>query len=169
MRKWKCIETDNNKYMEVGNIVYSNDDRTGFLWLNGDLASSRIEEYAPIGYKFVEVVEVKDFTKSDLQECDIVVFRNKERLVYFGNTFLYENCGSRALYMYEENLIRSDSEKQFDIMQIYRNGILIFDRVEEPIKSSMQIEIESIEEEQRKLADSQRKLADRLSELRKGL
>lgn len=167
MRKWKCVSVnDGNKLcFTVGKIYDTDDSGYGATTDSGAVLTniSLLNEMKCYGGKlqFIEVVEVKDFTKSDLQECDVVTFRNKERLVYFGSKFMNEGYGTRV-YMYEESLKRNDDEKQFDIMQVYRNGILIFDRIEEPAKPPMQIEIESIEEEQRKLAD-------RLSELRKGL
>ena len=129
-----------------------------FIWYtNGTI----FKNWLIISITLIVMFIISDFkfNKSDsyiLKLCKLIKTLDQK------SKFIYESCGTRALDMYEENLKRNDGEKQFDIMKVYRNGILIFDRVEEPVKSPMQIEIESIEEEQRKLAD-------RLSELRKGL
>lgn len=79
--------------------------------------------------------------------------------------------GISSLSSYDKNLNNSSDNDEYDIIEIMdftdyssilKCGKTIWKREEAPIKSPTQLEIESIESEQRKLAD-------RLSELRKGL
>lgn len=158
--KMKCTCAGNSSW-EIGDIleVNNNQGKHGTCIVEGDFSSFETwcKQRAILGSKWELIKE--DFTKSNLQECDVVIMRNKLRYVFFDGVIVHTNVWSEYLNEYNEDLTKHDNEKRLDIMQVYRNGILIFDRVE---KSPIQIEIESIEEEQRKLAD-------RLSELRKGL
>ena len=98
------------------------------------------------------------------------IFEIKEELILqdeldFGMCYLSE---------YNENLTKYETEHGTDIMEVYgltsnncfgistHNRPLIWKREEAPIKSPIELEIESIEEEQRKLADRLAKLKESL-------
>jgi len=136
MRKWKCVSVNdrNEKCFTIGNFYYTNDNGYGATTDGGTKITniSLLDEMKCYGgrLQFVEVVEVKDFTKSDLQECDVVVLRNEERRVYFDNAFLSKYNADKFVGYYGDNLIRNDETSEYDVMQVYRNGELIFDRVE---------------------------------------
>lgn len=162
MRKWKCVSVNNGneRCFTVGKFYETDNNGYGVTVDSGTKIEyvSLLDEMKCYNGE-LQFVEVKDFIKSDLQECDVVVFRNEERCVYFDNAFLNKHNAYKRIEYYGDNLVRNDKTNKYDVMKVYRNGIIVFDRVE---KSPIQIEIESIEEEQRKLAD-------RLSELRKEL
>lgn len=92
--------------------------------------------------------KMKEFTKSDLKEFDEVVLRNGNKNVFYQNGLR----GERGKYInrYEENLMRDDNRNEFDIMQVIRNNEVIWERIE---KSPLQIELESLEQQQREIAD----------------
>lgn len=110
----------------------------------GDIASVR-----EIDLEKVENMDkMKEFTKSDLKEFDEVVFRNGNKNVFYQNGFRGD-C-SKYIKCYEENLLRNDNREEFDIMQVIRNKEVIWERIE---KSPLQIELESLEQQQREIAD----------------
>jgi len=92
--------------------------------------------------------KIKEFTKSDLQEFDEVVYRNSEKNIYYQGKF--RGDFSRDIYYYNNDLTRDDEQDEFDIMQVIRNKEVIWERVE---KSPIQIELESLEQQQREIAD----------------
>ena len=152
MRKWRCVSVnDGNKgCFTVGKIYYTNDNGYGVTTDSGAILTniSLLKEMKCYGGKlqFIEVVEVKDFTKSDLKEGDIVVTRNDCKLVFFNKRFTNCTNVNSKLEKWEIDLIRKTSFNrlpEFDIMQVYRNGELIFERFE---KSQKQIELEKLKE-----------------------
>lgn len=85
--------------------------------------------------------KIKEFTKSDLQEFDEVVYRNSKKNIYYQGKF--RGDFSRDIYYYNNDLTRDDEQDEFDIMQVIRNKEVIWERVE---KSPIQIELESLEQ-----------------------
>lgn len=94
------------------------------------------------------VGKMKEFTKSDLQEFDEVVFRDGNKNVYYQNSFRGQIM--RKIDYYNELLLRNDKCKDDDIMQVIRNKEVIWERVE---KSPLQIKLEELEKQQRAIAD----------------
>lgn len=93
--------------------------------------------------------KMKEFTKSDLKELDIVVMRNTKRYVYFQEEFL-SRIEDLFLNDYYVHLLRLDKQNEYDIVQVIRNNEVIWERIE---KSPLQIELESLEQQQREIAD----------------
>lgn len=93
--------------------------------------------------------KMKEFTKSDLQELDIVVMRNAEIYVYFQEDFR-SRWGCCFLKNYYVHLLRLDKSNEYDVMRVIRNNEVIWERIE---KSTLQIELESLERQQREIAD----------------
>jgi len=94
------------------------------------------------------VGKMKEFTKSDLQEFDEVVYRDGGKNIYYQGNFR-GGC-PRNIYYYNRNLTRDDEHNESDIMKVIRNKEVIWERVE---KSPIQIELESLEQQQREIAD----------------
>jgi len=95
------------------------------------------------------VGKMKEFTKSDLQEFDEVVYRDGNKNMYYQGDFRGKN--PKCVNRYKQNLIRDDREhNESDIMKVIRNKEVIWERVE---KSPIQIELESLEQQQREIAD----------------
>ena len=92
--------------------------------------------------------KMKEFTKSDLQEFDEVVYRNGNKNMYYQGDFRGEY--PRCVGYYKQNLIRDDSDHDVDIMQVIRNKEVIWERVG---KSPIQIKLEELEKQQRAIAD----------------
>lgn len=112
------------------------------------------------------------FTKSDLKSGDKVVYRNgTERYVLIETETLHSivtGDKSTLLKYFNDNLYWEETRVNSNaIMKVYRNNELIWERVEEPVKTPQQIELEKIEIRQRELAEEQKKLADRINELSK--
>jgi len=105
-----------------------------------------------IGFDAIELVERaekrKEFTKSDLQEFDEVVFRNGEKNIYYQGGL--RGDFARNINFYYKDLTRDDEHIEADVMQVIRNKEVIWERVE---KSPIQIELESLEIQQREIAD----------------
>lgn len=142
MRKWKCIRTNNDGdlYSTIGDIFETKDDGTGGFWKNGSKMHWKIFDYECVGVYFEEITQ---FNKSNLQECDIVVLRNGERYVLFNNRLASDIRANISINQYSEILkINEFSTSYLDIMQVFRNNELIFERIE---KSPQQIKIEEIE------------------------
>ena len=133
--------------------------------------------------KLIEEEGVKVDKPSDLRElikpCYVVVRRDgsvcgifeiKEGLVLQSNLET-QICEFKE---YNKNLTKYEEEDGTDIMEVYGlskshyfdistyNRPLIWKREEAPVKSPTELEIESIEEEQRKLADRLAKLKEKL-------
>ena len=90
---------------------------------------------------------MKGFTKSDLRSGDKVVYRNgDERFVLIETQSLYAESGARAIGLedFHENLKFESLTASYDIMQIYRNGELIWEREE---KSQAQLDYEKLVEQ----------------------
>ena len=94
------------------------------------------------------VDNMKEFTKSDLQEFDEVVYRDSEKNIYYQSNFR-GGC-TRNIHYYNKDLTRDDYYTEADIMQVIRNGEVIWERVE---KSPIQIKLEELEKQQRTIAD----------------
>ena len=125
----------------------------GIAFCSGYVNSYKARTYRDIVREIdlekVDTMEkMKEFTKSDLQECDEVVFRDGNKNMYYQGDF--RGKGPRRVDCYKQNLIRDDSEHNVDIMQVIRNKEVIWERVE---KSPIQIELESLELQQREIAD----------------
>lgn len=101
--------------------------------------------------------KMKEFTKSDLKEFDEVVFRNGHKNVFYQNGFRGDN--GKYIKFYKENLLRNDNGKEADIMQVIRNKEVIWERIE---KSPLQIELESLEQQQREIADKIAELSKKM-------
>lgn len=112
---------------------------------------------------------LKEFTKSDLKSGDKVVYRDEEELfVLIETQSLHDSkSGYQDGYLssYDEFLKHKVHMKR-DIMKVYRDNILIWERAEEPQKTAQQIEIERIEKEMREISVMQNKLADELSRVK---
>ena len=132
-------------------------------------------------YDYLE--EVKVDKSLDLRElikpCYVVVRRDGSVCGIFEieeGLILQDELDFGMCYLseYNENLTKYETEHGTDIMEVYgltsnncfgistHNRPLIWKREEAPIKSPIELEIESIEEEQRKLADRLAKLKESL-------
>ena len=122
---------------------------TGFLAERLDNSRSFGNILREIDLEKVDTMEkMKKFTKSDLQEFDEVVYRYGNKSIYYQGDFMGHHA--RSINCYKENLLRDDSYTEVDIMQVIRNKEVIWERVE---KSPLQIELESLEQQQREIAD----------------
>lgn len=136
MRKWRCIDTA-FKNFTIGKVYETDDNGKGIVNDNG-----RVDHEVPWNFsntKFIEIFVKNVFTKEDLKEGDIVFTRNDCKLVFFNKRFTNCTNVNSELEKWEIDLIRKTSFNRlpgFDIMQVYRNGELIFERVE---KSQKQI------------------------------
>lgn len=84
------------------------------------------------------------------------LFIGTNKNIYYQGDF--RGNTAKSVYYYEENLLRCvKKDKLLDIMKVIRNKEVIWERVE---KSPIQIELESLEQQQREIAD-------KLAELRK--
>lgn len=151
-------------------------------------ASVRLDKLPPSEMKFqsynvcnLELVD-KEFTKADLKPCMVVRLRRGVLTMTYdtqdGINFNTETNGYINLKSLNEKLIEKHGidNSEFDVVEIYglykyaqgvncskisiKDRPLIWKREEEPIKSPTQLEIESIELEQRKLADRLAKLKE---------
>lgn len=97
------------------------------------------------------------FTKSDLKSGDKVVFRNNNTVYLLKEVgAFYTIIGNLHSYLIEyTNGLKDNKYSDYDIMQVYRDNILIWQRIEAPQKTPQQIEIERIEQEMREYADKQ--------------
>jgi hypothetical protein len=133
MRKWKCVSVNNGneRSFTVGKIYETDNNGYGVIVDSGTKIEyiSLLDEMKCYNGK-LQFIEVKDFTKSDLQECDVVVFRNKERRVYFDDAFLSRYNADKLMEYYGDNLVRNDETNEYDVMKVYRNDELIFNRCE---------------------------------------
>lgn len=100
--------------------------------------------------------KMKEFTKSDLKELDVVVMRNTKRYVYFQEEFL-SKIEDLFLNDYYVHLLRLDKQNEYDIVQVVRNKEVIWERIE---KSPLQIKLEELEKQQRAIADEIAKLRE---------
>lgn len=162
MRRWKCISvnTGNENCFSVGKVYET--DKNGYKAVldNGYILKNLSIPGEMESFSDLRFLEIKDFTKSDLQEGDIIVCRNSFRLVYFNKKFMDGNMVNTELTRYEDNLIRRtfpNKMPEFDVMQIYRNNELIFERIE---KTEKQIELE-------KLKGNIKELEKRIEEMEK--
>ena len=97
--------------------------------------------------------KTKEFTKSDLEVFDEVVYRSGCKNIYYQGDF--RGNDSRRMYCYKQNLLRNDFESCCDIIQVIRNNKVIWERIE---KSPLQIKLEELEKQQRAIADEIAKL-----------
>ena len=122
--------------------------------------------------EFEIIEEVEEFTKSDLEPCMVVEFRNgnlyivsksKEGLCFIDN---YENF--IRFMSYDENLLhqsKHDISRQRDVMKVYgltylayksndistKNRKLLFERQEEPKPSARDIKIKELQDQMDKI------------------
>lgn len=101
--------------------------------------------------------KMKEFTKSDLEEFDEVVYRNGHKSVFYQDDFRGDN--SISIRFYEKNLLRNVSKTHADIMQVIRNKEVIWERIE---KTPLQIELESLEQQQREIVDKIAELSKKM-------
>lgn len=131
-------------------------------------------------YVVLEPIE-QEFTLDDLKPCMFVKLRGyggfciaiqeKSNIgFYLVDTFK----GLSSLSNYDKNF-NSCSFSSYDILEvrdftnfsaILEPGKLLWQRIE---KSTAQIELEKLEQEQRELAEKQKQIADKMEEVRKGL
>lgn len=127
--KMRCVNGGNSNW-KVGDVIIVKDNKgtQGEYCVNGDFSSFNnwCEERKSLGSKW-ELIE-DSFTKSDLQEGDIVIMRHGDRAVYFNKRFTTYKDDILLKY-YNEDLKMDESF--YDIMQVYRNGQLIFKREEQ--------------------------------------
>ncbi len=60
------------------------------------------------------------FSKKDLEDGDIVTYRNKEKRTILGGTLWSESGYIRALYDIAEDLIDIDGDNEYDIVKVER-------------------------------------------------
>lgn len=101
---------------------------------------SRNEYYKIKGYKILEWSDYmqKEFTKADLRDGMVVEYRSKSfgRRLVIGDMLIGAE-GSHRLIYYNEDLIDTTGDKDFDIMRIYKirhvsrfNEILLYSNLE---------------------------------------
>lgn len=115
-----------------------------------------------------ELVQPKQFTKSDLKDGMKVVYRNGEVRYVLGNWLLERTktgsyLGGNELDNYTYSLSANDRfYENLDIMEVYeRDGTLLWKREEAPVKTQAQIEYEELQKTIKELqakADSLGKL-----------
>lgn len=179
--KVKCLETNGYCGYTKGKIYKIRDGK--FTYDDFNIMVTRIDTIGDLDRNsgaIWELIEEEGENKvEDLRELlkiGYVVKREDESVCGIFQTEVNDlvlqdamNCLNCRLNEYDEKLRKS----YFDITEIYGlpkykfdisidNRPLIWKREEEPIKSPTQLEIESIELEQRKLAD-------RLSKLKEGI
>ena len=154
--KMRCVDGGKSSW-KVGEIIVVKDNKgmQGEDCVDGDFSSFNnwCEERKRFGSKW-ELIE-DSFTKSDLQECDLVVLRDEERRVYFNNAFLSRYNANKLMEYYDDNLVRNDKTNEYDAMQVYRNGNLIFKREEQSPRDikikELQDKIDAIKREMEEL------------------
>lgn len=87
----------------------------------------------------IELVDTSNFTKSDLQNGDIVTDREGDKSVYF-NEFLYGNAAD--LYFLTNDLKHKHGIDNYDIVKVERpiKSETVFERKDEPKVREMTVE-----------------------------
>lgn len=144
MRRWRCIRRDEGQKLTVGKIYKTDDDEMNLINDSGEIHSRNVKITEYDFSKFEEVFTFDSFTKSDLEECDVVYTRDRDRLVYFDESiFKCDNAIPMhiSIYNYYDDLTHINC-KCCDIMEVYRNKQLIYKREE---KSASQLKVEELE------------------------
>lgn len=105
-----------------------------------------------------ELVQSKQFTKSDLKDGMRVVYRDGRVRYVLGNTTLsYEPsaytgggkyCHASYTDDYDNNLKKEELFKSMDIMKVIdRDNTVLFERVEAPAKSQQEIEMDKLQKQ----------------------
>ena len=163
----------------VGDILKIIDDTLSYRYAEGiadDGYERRLDRE-----EFEIIEEVFDFTKSDLEPCMVVEFRNgnlyivsksKEGLCFIDN---YENF--IRFMSYDENLLhqnKRDISRQRDVMKVYgltysayksndistKNRKLLFERQEESQPSARDIKIKELQDQMDKIKKEMEELKD---------
>lgn len=128
--------------------------------------------------EFEIIEEVEEFTKSDLEPCMVVEFRNGELLIVSkskkGLCFV-ANSGSYIPFdSYNEKLLRIDEDEEWDIMKVYdfveshyksneistKGRELLFERQTEPKPSARDIKIKELQDQMDKIKKEMEELKD---------
>lgn len=176
MRKWKCVKSNDEKRWTVGKVYTTDKDGRGLCADNGD-ANGWNRPWHFVGVIFEEV---NRFTKEDLKPCMVV--RTREGRIYMVAETMRGICAVESGGCYIDfDMICDDLTheicKQFDIVEVYGFSKLFADSQKINIlqmdliwkreeKSEVQIEIESIEAEQKILSEKNKQLADRLKKIK---
>lgn len=117
----------------------------------------------------IKKVKSLQFNKSDLKSGDKIVYRKGvERWVLMETNTIHDNDGNVEFNLdnWTGGLFDVDCDEEYDIIKVYRNDVLIWERIEEPQKTAEQLEIERIEIKLREMSVEQNKLADELNRLK---
>ena len=173
MRKWKCVRWDGNMFVE-GKIYEEDEDG----YLRNEIGNLQVKKQFEYNGNFKKVNE---FTKEDLKPCMVVALRCGMLALVAetsrGIIFEIENGTSLLYYSGFNDDLTEEHNKNNDIIRVYGYSSYLFKANElseagrellweREEKSQIQIEIESIEAEQRILAEKNKELADRLEKVK---
>lgn len=172
MRRWKCVRWDGDMFVE-GKIY--EEDKDGYLRNEFGCKSVR----KPFEYNG-NFKKVNEFTKEDLKPCMVVALRCGILALVTestnGTIIQIEECQSILYLSGFKDDLTEEHNKNNDIIRVYGYSSYLFKANElsetgrellweREEKSQVQIEIESIEAEQRILAVKSKELADRLNKV----
>lgn len=147
--KMRCVDKGGGDMYTNGKVYEYKDGR--IVSDNGtmNMIFDTFKEFQELSMAEWELItENQISTKEELEDGDICVLRNSERIVFFEEYFFMKDGKSvNIAYGYNSELVSFCSDK-YDIMEVYRNKELIYKREE---KSAQQIEIENIQTEMGKL------------------
>lgn len=143
--KMRCVKNGNSTSYKENKIYYL---KNGFVFDNdAKCIFMRFDDFEHFqrwsNAEWELIIENQISTKEELEDGDICVFRNGGKCVCLNGNILDNYCE----YNIKSNLT-SIVCKEYDIMEVYRNKELIYEREE---KSAQQIEIENIQAEMKKL------------------